>query len=112
MPPTRSTKYRERLSLVKLIESRGSEMPPCSYCERNDRKCVVSNEASSKCSECVRRGEKCNVQGPSLGDMESVLRERSRIEVEETETTAKLLRLQKQRRFLDSRAMDMLKRGL
>jgi hypothetical protein len=106
------SKYKERISLVRLIESRGSEMPPCSYCERNNRKCIVSNDSSSRCSECVHRGERCDVQGPSLGDLDSILRERTRLDEEEKETTAKLLHLQTQRRFLDGRAWDMLVRGL
>jgi hypothetical protein len=112
MPSIRRRKYSERLRLVHLIEGHGFEMPPCSYCERNERKCIVSEEDSSKCSECVRRGERCDVEGPSSGDLESVLREEQRLDAEEEATTAKLLRLQRQRKFLRKRAREMLRRGL
>ena len=112
MPPLRSVKYRERLSLVRLIEAHGFEMPPCSYCERNSRKCIVSEESSSKCSECVRRGERCDVEGPSLDDMESVLRETERLQREEEEAMAKILRLRKQQRRLQTKAKELIRRGL
>ena len=40
------------------------------------------------------------------------MHERTRLDKEEKETTAKLLHLQTQRRFLDGRAWDILVRGL
>ena len=112
MPPLRSAKYRERLSLVNLIEIRGFEMPPCSYCERNSRKCIVSEGLSGRCSECVRRGERCDVEGPSSGDIQSLLREEERLSRERKETLAKLLRLDRQQEFLRTKGREMLRRGL
>ena len=112
MPPSRSRKYQERLSLALLIDSLGIDMPPCSYCEKNSRRCVVSEGHSARCSECARRGQKCDVEGPSQGDLASVLREQDRLDAEEEATTAKLLRLQQQKKFLRARAHKMLTRGL
>jgi hypothetical protein len=112
MPPTRSLKYRERLTLVRLIDSVGFEMPPCSYCERNERKCIVSGENSNRCSECVRRGEKCDVEGPSSSDLLSIIREQERLSRERKETLAKLIRLDRQQEFLSKRAGLMVRRGL
>ena len=41
-----------------------------------------------------------------------MLREQERLDKEEEETTSKLLRLQRQKRFLRQRASEMLRRGL
>ena len=113
MPPVRSKKYRERIELALLIESLGIEMIlPCTYCEKHCRPCVVATEKSSRCNECVRRGNKCDVQGPSSSSLASLLREQERLDKEEEETTSKLLRLQRQKRFLRQRASEMLRRGL
>jgi hypothetical protein len=100
MPPERSKKYKERLELALLIEAYGLTMPSCSYCEANARKCVVAKESSSRCNECVRRGRKCDVQGPSAGDISTVLREQARVREERKATLAKLLRLDQQEQFL------------
>ena len=91
--PTICSKYKEHISLVKLIESCGSKMSPYSYCERNNWKCIVSNDSSSHYSKCVCRGEYCDIQGPSLGDLDSILCKRTRLNKEEKETIAKLLHL-------------------
>ena len=112
MPPDRSKKSKERRVLALEIERRGFEMAPCSYCERNGRRCVISDDKSSRCSECVRRGGRCDAQGPSVGDWASLEREESRIASEREATLAKLLRLDKQQRFLQQRGREMLRRGL
>lgn len=112
MPPLRSRKYKERVDLALVIESRGITMPSCSTCERAQRKCVVSDADSTRCSECVRQGRRCDVAGPSSSDMRSVVEELRRLNQEEKETTSKLLRLQKQREFFQDRASEMIRRGL
>ena len=112
MPPQRSRKYRERIELALLIESIGVKMPQCSYCEKHSRDCIVSEGNSARCNECVRRGTKCDVEGPSANDIASLLREQDRLDREEEETTSKLLRLQKQKKFLRQRATQMVQRGL
>jgi hypothetical protein len=112
MPPQRTIKLRERMNLVNLIELKGLVMPSCSYCLRNHRKCIVAEESSSRCSECVRRGCSCDVEGPSAGDLESLLREQQRISQERKETLAKLLRLDRQEDYLRTKGSEMLRRGL
>ncbi|TVY12487.1 hypothetical protein LARI1_G009615 [Lachnellula arida] len=87
-------------------------MASCSYCEKHLRKCIVSKENSSRCGECTRRGQKCDVRGPSSFDIASLLREQDRLDQEEEEATSKLLRLQKQKKFLRVRASEMIRRGL
>jgi hypothetical protein len=111
MPAERSKKLKERLELARQINNWGTEMPPCSYCERNDRKCCVA-ESSTRCGECVRRGQKCDVEGPSLSDWASLEREEQRLQSEKTEALAKVMRLERQQQFLRQRGKDMLKRGL
>jgi hypothetical protein len=112
MPPLRSAKYKERIALALAIERFGIVMQPYGYCERNSRSCVLSKDNSSRCSECVRRGDKCDVDGPSLSDLSSILREKERLSQEWRNTQAKLLRLDRQREFLEKRAGEMIRRGL
>ena len=50
--------------------------------------------------------------GPSLGDLQSVLREKERLSSEWRSTQAKLLRLDRQREFLEKRAGELIRRGL
>jgi hypothetical protein len=59
------TKNRlERKALATCILYTGFEMFPCSNCEKNNTKCVVSNkENSSRCSKYVLHKVKCNVKG-------------------------------------------------
>ena len=112
MPPIRSRKYKERVELALLIEACGITMPSCTYCEKHSRRCILSKENSIRCSECIRRGQKCDISGPSAGDMMSIIREQERLDQEREATLSKLLRLDKQQRFLRNRASEMIRRGL
>ena len=103
---------QQRSALSARIAKCGIEMLPCSFCERNDKKCIASGEGSTRCSECARSGKKCDVEGIPVDDWESLEREEQRIEYEREATLAKLLRLDKQQRFLKRRGREMLKRGL
>jgi hypothetical protein len=103
---------KERSALSARIIKCGIEMLPCSFCKRNDKKCIVSGEGSTRCSECAQGGKKCDVEGLPVNDWESLEREEQRIEHEREATLAKLLRLDKQQRFLKRQGREMLKRGL
>jgi len=118
MPKEKSKKYLERISLARNITLRGIEMSPCSFCERNGHQCLVAEE-SSRCGECARRGQKCDVEGIPTSSWLALEREEERLSSEEAKATAtaaeamaRLSRLQKQKKFLRSRAKDMLRRGL
>jgi len=87
-------------------------MAPCQYCERNQRKCIKAEESSARCNECVRRGSRCDTAGPSLSDWESLDRQQERLDQEEEEAMAKILRLRKQKALLRKRGKEMLRRGL
>lgn len=119
MPPIRSKKYKERVELALLIELQGDIMPSCTYCEAHSRTCVVLKENSSRCSECVRRGAKCDISGPSAADLRSLIREQERLNEEEEKaasliaaTASRLARLRKQRKFLQARGSELIRRGL
>jgi len=112
MPCVRSTKIKERVELADRINDIGSEMSPCTNCEKRGRKCVAATMESRRCSECVRRGLKCDVDGPSAGDWAAIRREEDRLATELKETLSKQLRIMKQQELLRSRASDMLRRGL
>ncbi|KAM0123300.1 hypothetical protein ACHAP3_011241 [Botrytis cinerea] len=112
MPPLNTDKRKEQIRLARLVEQKGFEMPSCSLCERTGRKCIVSPSDSSRCSECIRSSKKCDVQGPSESDWESLSRQKERLDQEEEEAMAKILRLRKQKRFLLKRESEMLRRGL
>ncbi|APA14509.1 hypothetical protein SS1G_06438 [Sclerotinia sclerotiorum 1980 UF-70] len=105
-------KRKEQLRLARLVEGRGFEMPSYSLCDRQERKCIVSSTDSSRCAECIRQGKKCDVRGPSESDWDSLDRQKARLEQEEEEAMAKILRLRKQKRLLLERESDMLRRGL
>ena len=86
-------------------------MPPCSRCEKKELKCIVSDD-SKRCNECVRTNARCDAGGPSAVEWEKLEREERRLQEEEEEAMAKILRLRKQQRLFRSRAKDMLRRGL
>jgi hypothetical protein len=51
-------------ALALCIKRTSFEMFPCSFCEKNNAKCVVSNkENSDYCSEYVFHKAKCDVKG-------------------------------------------------
>lgn len=103
---------RERSALSARIAKYGIEMPPCSFCERNSKKCIVSRDGSARCSECARSGKKCDVEGIPVDDWESLEREERRIEREREAALERLLRLDKQMKFFTARGREMLRRGL
>jgi hypothetical protein len=118
MPPDRSRKYTERLNLASQIEELGTEMSPCTNCEKHGRTCVVLNEKSKKCSECVRRGQSCDVVGHSPGEWASLRREQDRLKFERDaafatamEGLARVQRLEKQQELLKKRGAEMIRRG-
>jgi len=83
-------------------------MPPCSRCEKKQLKCIVSND-SKRCNECVCTNARCDAGGPSASEWEKLEREERRLQEEEEEAMAKILRLRKQQRLFRSRAKDMLR---
>ena len=111
MTLSKHTKIKERLALAQRILTTGVEMPSCGRCEKKQSKCVIS-DASKRCSECVRTNARCDAGGPSASDWEKLEREERRLQEEEEEAMAKILRLRKQQRLFRSRAKDMLQRGL
>jgi hypothetical protein len=57
-------KFQEREALMLRIKRTGFEMFPCSFCKKNNTKCVVSNkENSCRCSVYVLCKAKYNVKG-------------------------------------------------
>jgi len=83
-------------------------MPPCSRCEKKQLKCIVSDD-SKRCNECVRTNAWCDAGGPSASEWEKLECEERRLQEEEEEAMAKILRLRKQQRLFRSRAKDMLR---
>jgi transposase len=86
-------------------------MEPCSNCIRRNRTCVSSND-SDRCAEYVRRGVKCDQGGFDLSGFNAIQKEEERLEHEEEEAMAKILRLRKQRKSLKTHARELLRRGL
>jgi len=83
-------------------------MPPYSRCEKKQLKCIVSNDLK-RCNECVCTNAQCDVGSPSASEWEKLEREERRLQEEEEEAMAKILRLRKQQRLFRSRAKDMLR---
>lgn len=105
----------ERVKSACLIESSSLviEMTSCSYCTSQGRKCLVDRDVSVRCSECVRAGRsKCDALLPNMSEWDSIDKQRDRLEREEEEAMAKILRLRKQKKLLARREREMLKRGM
>jgi antirestriction protein len=76
-------KFQEREALASRIERTSFEMFPCSCCEKNNTKCVVSDkENSSRCLKCVLREAKYNVKGILVGKWRSLELETNHLERE------------------------------
>lgn len=119
MPPNDNhKKTKQRLALAERIQQEGSEMLPCSRCDKRGLQCLVS-PASRTCGECKRSNVKCDSSGHSVGEWEKLRREEERI-ARETRTAreavieiqSRLLRLEKQQSLLKKRGGEMLRRGL
>ncbi|KAI1966719.1 hypothetical protein LOZ58_000207 [Ophidiomyces ophidiicola] len=115
-----SKSSRNNKRLASEIEEIGVVMSSrCPYCSHHDKECIHS-EKSIKCSECCRLGCRCITNStPSDRDWQSLQAARDKLELEETKAfeavqaaSAKLLRLQKQKRFLRDRAGKFLESGL
>lgn len=115
MPTDTARKLQERNDLVRRIIKNGyeiQEMDSCSNCVRRNVTCVSSPNDSRKCAECVWRRLKCDCMGPEHPDWVKLEKEEERLDREEEETLAKLIRLRKQKRLIRTRGKDMLRRGL
>jgi hypothetical protein len=119
MSSVTARKIAERFVLAREIESHGNEMSPCSRCARQNRKCIVDTDKSTRCAECVRSKQPCDVKVdawsanvPSTGDWEAIAKQKERLEEQEEEAMAKILRLQKQCKLLLRRKAEMAKCGL
>jgi len=94
-------------------------MSPCSFCEKQNRKCVMKDGESSRCAECIRAKVVCDGASsawdknvPSMTAWESIEKQEAQLQQQEEEAMAKILRLRKQQRFLRERKEKMTKRGL
>ena len=117
-------KKRERLTLSCEIEERGIRMDPCSYCREEKRKCILDrdNPQHTRCSECVRAKKACDAvkplmeswesEVPRVSDWETLDKQMEKLDEQEEEAMAKILRLRKQKGFLKARRAEMRARGL
>lgn len=112
MPVVRFFKYKACLNLAKLIKSNGFKIPICSYCERNRRKCVASDNDSAQCSECVRQGGCCDIEALAANDFLSVLLGQELLALLRKETLTKLLRLDKQQKLNSKMAHELIRCSL
>lgn len=130
MTPIRSKKTEYRLNLYERVLRSGIIMPDssaCSRCRAQHKVCAVASN-STRCAECIKAGGlvKCDVFGPSpaewakfertekqlADDLKEAREAQQRLMNHLFEMQAKVLRLEKQRESLRSRAADMLRRGL
>lgn len=99
--------------LCQRIEEEGyKSVLPCDRCVRLHKICFRS-ESSDRYSECVRAGNsKCAMSKPTFSDAEQrrLMKARQVLQEEEEAALAKLLRLKKQSRLLESRAGDFITR--
>ena len=86
-------------------------MDPCSNCVRRNRTCFSLSD-SNRCSECVCCSLKYNQGSFDLSGFAAIQKEEERLEQEEEEAIAKILRLCKQHWTLKTCAKDILKHSL
>jgi len=104
----------KKLVLSLRIERCGFEMTPCPLCARSGRRCIVDSMDATRCVECVHQGKECGVlaKTPSLSEWCSIDRSMEKLQQEEEEAMAKILRLRRQQALLRRRRDEMIKRGL
>jgi hypothetical protein len=120
MLPSRAAKDQQKNALALEILKAGTEMPPCSRCLKAGSKCFYSEEAESKrCARCVKLGVSCDVLGVRPGDFQKIDQSIDSLDAQvedalkaSQDAMARVLRLQKQKRFLQKRRQLMLKKGL
>ncbi|KAF4463894.1 hypothetical protein FALBO_9279 [Fusarium albosuccineum] len=126
-----STQNRQALKI--LVESFGGVIMPCSNCEKRHLACVVAPDASGRCKSCVDSGWSCDGIALSVAAARKVAAEKRRLEQAEEEAEeelvvlqaessrihnemnakfAKITRLRRQRRQVESKGQDMIRRGL
>jgi hypothetical protein len=87
-------------------------MPKCSYCLEKGLDCSVSG-TSKRCGPCnLFNRPSCDVWGIDPGAFRAFVAEKSKLDLEEEETLAKLLRLRKQKRALEERVQKAVSREL
>ncbi|KAK0099544.1 hypothetical protein ONS95_000744 [Cadophora gregata] len=118
MPPERSTKRVDHIALGRQIELSGKIMAPCTRCENaNCKDCVSPRDPKlTRCGRCARLNKTCDVRTvnrmPTALDWESLDSQIEKLDAEEEEAMAKILRLKKQKRFLYERRQKMIAAGL
>ncbi|CAG8971105.1 hypothetical protein HYALB_00014081 [Hymenoscyphus albidus] len=107
-----SKKTHDRQVLLNDIVNLGFPAAmKCSYCQTHSRNCIMSTR-HTRCSECIRVGRsKCDGKPEFLDGYEALARQEEKLEEEEEEAMAKILRLRKQKKFLQRRRNDMMARG-
>jgi hypothetical protein len=114
MPKEISKSAKSRLNIYYRALEKGKIMPvKCSRCSSKNLECRVLPGAE-RCGECIKSvgRDSCDVFGASAASWTAVQREEARLEAEEEEAMAKILRLRKQQRKLKEKAGKMLQHDL
>ena len=108
-----SSKSINRKALSELIRTTGFLAAMfCTFCTENGRTCIMTS-TTSRCSECVRTGRsKCDGKPEFLSGWDALAKQEEKLEQEEEEAMAKILRVRKQKKFIQRRRNDMMARGL
>ncbi|KAF3768279.1 hypothetical protein M406DRAFT_224040, partial [Cryphonectria parasitica EP155] len=120
----RSVKTQERYRFAELISAFGVEMPACAHCRETGAFCRFA-ENSSRCGKYVSLDQSCNTGRFSASAAGRLIREKRKVLSEEAEaesanaaalqallaSQARLDRARKQRKLLEERAAEMIRRG-
>ena len=119
--PLSQRKISQRDSLLAaVLSSNPIDMAPCSYCERRQLECKVSDSDSSRCSSCIRHNRsQCDVSGLNPEQLQKVASQHRKLELEleaaEEEAdavNARLRRLRRQKRVWYEKMMKAVSRGI
>ena len=113
MPAVRSKKHKECLELTCEIKDYSKEMSSYSYYKKQNHKYIIEPERSSQCSKCVRLGISCDVNFLlSSSNQATINRQVEKLQEQEEEVIAKILRLCKQQKLLRQYRREILRYSL
>ena len=109
IPTICSKKYKECLELTREIKDYSKEMSSYSYYKKQNRKYIIEPERSSQCSKYIHLGISYDINFLlSSSNQATINRQVKKLQEQEKEAIAKILRLRKQQKLLRQRRREIL----
>ena len=113
IPTVCSKKHKEHLKLTREIKDYSKEISSCSYYKKQNHKCIIKPGRSSQCSKYIRLGITCDINFlPSSSNQAAIDYQVEKLQEQEEEALAKILRLRKQQKLLRQHYREILRYSL